>query len=69
MDAIDLDVVRLLERHGRLSQEQLARRVRLSRPAVHQRVRRLEAAGVLKGATGRCSDLSSMHHRCCRAGW
>ena len=54
MDAIDQAIVRLLERHGRLSQEQLARRVRLSRPAVHQRVKRLEAAGVLK-ATGRCS--------------
>ena len=49
MDAIDRAIVRLLERHGRLSQEQLARRVRLSRPAVHQRVRRLEAAGVLRG--------------------
>jgi Lrp/AsnC family transcriptional regulator, leucine-responsive regulatory protein len=49
MDAIDQAIVRLLERHGRLSQEQLARRVRLSRPAVHQRVKRLEAAGVLQG--------------------
>ena len=46
MDEIDQAIVRLLERHGRLSQEQLARRVRLSRPAVHQRVKRLEAAGV-----------------------
>jgi Lrp/AsnC family transcriptional regulator, leucine-responsive regulatory protein len=49
MDAIDEAIVRLPERHGRLSQEQLARRVRLSRPAVHQRLKRLEAAGVLKG--------------------
>ena len=49
MDAIDQAIVRLLDRHGRLSQEQLAKRVRLSRPAVHQRVKRLEAAGVLKG--------------------
>jgi Lrp/AsnC family leucine-responsive transcriptional regulator len=49
MDEIDQAIVRLLERHGRLSQEQLARRVRLSRPAVHQRVKRLEAAGVLQG--------------------
>jgi Lrp/AsnC family leucine-responsive transcriptional regulator len=49
MDAIDQAIARLLERHGRLSQEQLDRRVRLSRPAVHQRVKRLEAAGVLKG--------------------
>jgi Lrp/AsnC family leucine-responsive transcriptional regulator len=49
MDAIDHAIARLLERHGRLSQEQLARRVRLSRPAVHQRLKRLEAAGVLQG--------------------
>ena len=33
MDEIDQAIVRLLERHGQLSQEQLARRVRLSRPA------------------------------------
>ena len=45
MDAIDQAIVRLLERHGRLSQERLARRVRLSRPAVHQRVKRLELGG------------------------
>jgi DNA-binding Lrp family transcriptional regulator len=69
MDAIDQAIVRLLERHGRLSQEQLARRVRLSRPAVHQRVKRLEAAGVLRGyravsgvqATMTTLALSSLH--------
>jgi Lrp/AsnC family transcriptional regulator, leucine-responsive regulatory protein len=49
MDDIDRSIVRLLELHGRLSQEQLARRVRLSRPAVHQRVKRLEAARVIRG--------------------
>jgi Lrp/AsnC family transcriptional regulator, leucine-responsive regulatory protein len=49
MDDIDRSIVRLLERHGRLSQEQLARRIRLSRPAVHQRVKRLEAARVIRG--------------------
>jgi Lrp/AsnC family leucine-responsive transcriptional regulator len=47
MDDLDRSIVRLLERHGRLSQEELARRIRLSRPAVHQRVKRLEAARVL----------------------
>jgi Lrp/AsnC family leucine-responsive transcriptional regulator len=49
MDDLDRSIVRLLERHGRLSQEELARRVRLSRPAVHQRVKRLEAARVIRG--------------------
>lgn len=41
--------MRALQRDGRLSQEQLAQRVGLSRPAVHQRVKRLEAAGVIRG--------------------
>jgi Lrp/AsnC family transcriptional regulator, leucine-responsive regulatory protein len=49
MDDLDRWIVRLLERHGRLSQEELARRIRLSRPAVHQRVKRLEAARVIRG--------------------
>ncbi|HEX8135805.1 MAG TPA: Lrp/AsnC family transcriptional regulator [Actinomycetes bacterium] len=49
MDDLDRSIVRLLERHGRLSQEELARRIRLSRPAVHQRVKRLEAARVIRG--------------------
>jgi len=49
VDPIDLEIVRALQRDGRLSQEQLAQRVRLSRPAVHQRVKRLEAAGVIRG--------------------
>jgi Lrp/AsnC family transcriptional regulator, leucine-responsive regulatory protein len=49
MDDLDRWIVRLLERHGRLSQEELARRIRLSRPAVHQRVKRLEAAQVIRG--------------------
>jgi DNA-binding Lrp family transcriptional regulator len=49
MDDLDRSIVRLLERHGRLTQEELARRIRLSRPAVHQRVKRLEAARVIRG--------------------
>ncbi|MFN3650572.1 MAG: Lrp/AsnC family transcriptional regulator [Armatimonadota bacterium] len=49
LDAIDIQIVRLLQENGRLTHEQLGREVHLSRPAVHERVRRLEQAGVLRG--------------------
>jgi Lrp/AsnC family leucine-responsive transcriptional regulator len=49
LDEIDRDIVRLLHANGRLSQEQLAREVHLSRPAVHERIKRLEEEGVIRG--------------------
>jgi len=49
MDEIDQAIVRLLLHNGRLSQEQIAREVHLSRPAVHERMKRLEEIGVLRG--------------------
>ncbi len=49
MDPIDRSIVRLLQKDGRLSHEQVSREVHLSRPAVHDRIRRLEAAGVIRG--------------------
>ncbi len=49
MDGIDREIVRLLYANGRLNQERIAREVKLSRPAVHERVRRLEEEGVIRG--------------------
>ncbi|HEU5200643.1 MAG TPA: Lrp/AsnC family transcriptional regulator [Ktedonobacterales bacterium] len=49
MDDVDRKIVRLLHSNGRVSHEQLAREVHLSRPAVHERVKRLEEDGVLLG--------------------
>jgi Lrp/AsnC family leucine-responsive transcriptional regulator len=49
MDDIDRAITRLLLANGRESQEQLAREVHLSRPAVHERIKHLEEAGVLRG--------------------
>ena len=51
MDPIDKNIVRLLQKDGRLSHEAIAREIHLSRPAVHERIRRLEAAGVIRGYT------------------
>lgn len=49
MDNLDRSLVRMLQKDGRLSHEAIAREVGLSRPAVHDRIRRLEAAGVIRG--------------------
>ncbi|HEY0699666.1 MAG TPA: Lrp/AsnC family transcriptional regulator [Micromonospora sp.] len=49
MDAIDLSLVDLLRANARLSYAELARKVGLSAPAVHERVGKLEAGGVIRG--------------------
>ncbi|MEO7716154.1 MAG: Lrp/AsnC family transcriptional regulator [Capsulimonas sp.] len=49
MDATDTQILRLLQSNGRLSIEQVAQTVHLSRPAVHERVRRLEQSGAIRG--------------------
>lgn len=48
MDAIDRSLVDLLRGNARLSYAELARQVGLSAPAVHERVGKLEAAGVIR---------------------
>ncbi|MBQ0892676.1 AsnC family transcriptional regulator [Micromonospora sp. U56] len=40
-DAIDSKIVALVSAHGRISHEEIARRAHVSRPAVHERVKRL----------------------------
>ncbi|WP_350347624.1 Lrp/AsnC family transcriptional regulator [Agromyces sp. G08B096] len=49
IDALDLAILGELAADGRASFAELGRRVALSRPAVADRVRRLEAAGVIQG--------------------
>jgi Lrp/AsnC family transcriptional regulator, leucine-responsive regulatory protein len=49
VDETDRHLLQQLAADGRLSHAELARRVNLSRPAVHHRLRRLEAAGVIRG--------------------
>lgn len=48
-DAVDRQILELLQRDGRIKLSELGRRVRLSPAAVTERVRRLEAAGVISG--------------------
>lgn len=49
LDALDWALVGELQRDARTSFNELARRVHLSAPAVAERVRRLEASGVITG--------------------
>lgn len=49
MDETDWRILAELQQDGRLSYKELGRRVHLSSPAVAERVRRLEAAGVIAG--------------------
>ncbi len=49
VDDIDRSIVRLLLDDGRMSYTDLGRETGLSTSAVHQRVRRLEERGVLRG--------------------
>jgi Lrp/AsnC family leucine-responsive transcriptional regulator len=53
LDSTDWLILGELQRDGRLSFNQLGRRVNLSAPAVAERVRRLEEAGVITGYEAR----------------
>jgi Lrp/AsnC family leucine-responsive transcriptional regulator len=49
IDAVDRQLIDLLRANGRATYAELARQVGLSSPAVHERVGKLEAAGVITG--------------------
>lgn len=49
MDAIDRQLIDLLRDNARLPYAELARKVGLSAPAVHERVGKLESSGVIRG--------------------
>ena len=48
IDETDKAILRLLQADGRISNAEIARRVGLSAPATHARIRRLEEAGVIR---------------------
>lgn len=51
LDATDAKILAALDSDARLSMSELARLVGMSAPSVSERVRRLEAAGVIRGFT------------------
>jgi Lrp/AsnC family leucine-responsive transcriptional regulator len=42
MDFLDMQIIKHLEKEGRISHEELSKRLNLSRPAIHNRVAKLE---------------------------
>jgi len=59
MDDLDWKVLSLLQHNGRMTYTELARQVQLSVPAVTERVRRLEEAGVIEGYTARVNPAAA----------
>lgn len=53
MDAIDAEILLILQDNGRVTNSELAKRVGLSAPSVLERVRKLEDAGVITGYSAR----------------
>ena len=53
MEEIDANIVRLLANDGRMSFTDLGKATGLSTSAVHQRVRRLEQRGIIRGYAAR----------------
>ncbi|MDX2066522.1 MAG: Lrp/AsnC family transcriptional regulator [Fimbriimonadaceae bacterium] len=49
LDEVDVELLRLLQSDGRITNADLAKQVNLSPPSVLQRVRALEKAGAIKG--------------------
>jgi Lrp/AsnC family leucine-responsive transcriptional regulator len=49
VDAIDLRILEILQRDARVTQQEIARRVRLSQPSVADRIHKLEARGIILG--------------------
>ena len=53
LDPIDYKLIDLLQKHGRMTQLELASEVGMSQPAVAERIKRLEQDGIITGYTAR----------------
>ena len=49
MDSIDMQLIKIIEKEGRISHEELSKRLNLSRPAIHNRVNKLEEQEIISG--------------------
>jgi len=49
LDKVDLELLEILQSHGRMKRNELAEKVGLSLPAVSERMKKLEDAGIIDG--------------------
>lgn len=50
LDRIDFEIIRLLQKNARLSNKEIAASVRLAPSTCHERIKNLQATGVIRGA-------------------
>ncbi len=48
MDDLDMKIIKLLESNGRMSHEDISKKLHLSRPAIHKRVAKLEQQNIIE---------------------
>lgn len=51
LDKIDLTILREIQANSRLSNNELAKRINLSQPAAHKRLKRLKSSGIIRDFT------------------
>lgn len=51
MDSIDNKIIKILKENGRTSHEEIGRLLNISRPAIHQRINKLEKENIISGYT------------------
>jgi Lrp/AsnC family leucine-responsive transcriptional regulator len=57
VDGTDADIVELLQQDARRTQQDIAHRVKLSQPAVAERIRKLEERGLIRGYVARVDPI------------
>jgi len=49
MDDLDIKIINIISNNARISHEEISRILHMSRQAIHQRIKKLEENGVIKG--------------------
>lgn len=62
MDRIFIKILSLLQKNGRISNAELSEQVNLSASPCHQRMRKLEKSGIIKGYLARVNLSKLCHH-------
>lgn len=64
IDSLDKKIINLLNADARMPFTEVARRCKVSGAAIHQRVARMEAAGVIAGSSLRLNPKGMGYHTC-----
>lgn len=49
VDNIDIEIIKILEQDGRITHEEIAKTLHMTRPAIHRRIENLETEGIITG--------------------